>query len=160
MILKRLSIIILILLLFISPVRADSATVSNIAKQLFCRCADDCAMVLSECNCAFQEEMIAVIEQKLAQGQSEEQIIQFFVAQYGEQVLAAPPKRGFNLMAWVTPFVAILLGGIAIYIALRKLVGRGARSQDYAVAESAKENEKYRRQVEEELADFSEGSFR
>tara|TARA_B100001971_G_C18118278_1_gene498018 strand:+ start:98 stop:574 length:477 start_codon:yes stop_codon:yes gene_type:complete len=158
MILKKLSIIILILLLFISPVRADSATVSNIAKQLFCRCADDCAMVLSECNCAFQEEMIAVIEQKLAQGQSEEQIIQFFVAQYGEQVLTDPPKRGFNLVLWVlTPAGILVVGGI-IYVALKKWVRRGRDRFNNAMAEEG--DEKYQHQLENELEEFTGKGFR
>ncbi|MFQ5996779.1 MAG: cytochrome c-type biogenesis protein CcmH, partial [Dehalococcoidales bacterium] len=98
--------------------------------------------------------------QKIDQGQSEEQIIQFFVAQYGEQVLAAPPKRGFNLMAWITPFVALIVGAGVIYIALKKWVRREALSRTYTPAELDEEDEEYRRQLEEELKEFSERSYR
>ena len=158
---KGLGIALLVVLLFASPARADSATVGDISKQLICQCG--CTMVLSNCThaeCAVREAMVALIEQKLAQGQSEEQIIQFFVAQYGEQVLAAPPKRGFNLMAWVTPFVALLFGGGVIYIALKKWVRRGRLSQTYAMTEANEEDEKYQRQLKKELQEFTEGSFR
>ncbi len=115
-------------------------------------------MVLSECNCAFQEEMIAVIEQKLAQGQSEEQIIQFFVAQYGEQVLTDPPKRGFNLVLWVlTPAGILVVGGI-IYVALKKWVRRGRDRFNNAMAEEG--DEKYQHQLENELEEFTGKGFR
>jgi len=126
----KLSIILFIVLLSFSPARADAATVGDISKQLICQCG--CNMVLSECTCALPngaKAMTALIEQNLAQGQSEEQIIQSFVVQYREQVLTSPPKRGFNLMAWSLLFAGLLLGGGVIYLALKKWVKRGRHSQ-------------------------------
>ena len=161
MVLKKLSITLLLFLLFVSPVRADSATVSSISDQLICQCG--CTLVLSNCShqeCMSREAMTALIEQKLAQGQSEEEIIQFFVAQYGEQVLASPPKRGFNLVAWVVPFAAILGGGGVVYIALKKWVRQGRRSQTKAMPEAEETDEEYQRQLKKELEEFGEGGFR
>ncbi len=104
--------------------------------------------------------MAAFIEQEIAGGQSEPQIIQSFVDQYGEQVLASPPKRGFNLVAWVLPFAAILAGGGIIYIALKKWVWQGKLSQTNAIPEDEEENEEYQHRLEKELAEFTERSFR
>jgi cytochrome c-type biogenesis protein CcmH len=104
--------------------------------------------------------MTALIEQKLAQGQSEEEIIQSFVAQYGEQVLASPPKRGFNLVAWGLPFAAILFGGGIIYVALKKWVWQGRRSPAVAGAEVAGGDEEYQRRLEKELEEFTGSGFR
>jgi len=118
-------------------------------------------MVLLNCShaeCGSREAMTTLITQKIDQGQSEEQIIQFFIAQYGEQVLAAPPKRGFNLMAWIMPFAALLFGAGIIYITLKKWVRRETQSQTYIIVEE--EDEKYRHQLEEELKEFAERSFR
>ena len=157
----KLSIILLIVLLSFSPARADAATVGDISKQLICQCG--CNMVLLNCShaeCMVRDAMTTLIGQKLAQGQSEAEIIQFFVAQYGEQVLAAPPKRGFNLVAWVLPFVAILGGGGVIYIALRVWVRRGRQSQTSAMAEAEEGDEEYRRQLEQELEEFTGRGFR
>jgi len=120
-------------------------------------------MVLLNCShaeCGSREVMTTLITQKIDQGQSEEQIIQFFIAQYGEQVLAAPPKQGFNLMAWITPFVVLIVGAGVIYIALKKWVRREAPSQTYTPAEPDEKDEEYRHQLEEELKEFAERSFR
>ena len=158
----KLGIILVTALLFlVSPARADSATVGDISKQLICQCG--CTLVLANCNhdeCMSRDTMTTLIEQKLAQGQSEEQIIQFFVAQYGEQVLASPPKRGFNLVAWVLPFAAILMGGGVIYIALKKWVWQGRQSQTKTIVETDERDEEYQRRLEEELKEFNEKGFR
>ncbi len=159
--LKKLGLAALLFLLLVSPVKADSITVSDISKQLICQCG--CTMILSNCThdeCMSRDTMTTLIEQKLAQGQSEEQIIQFFVAQYGEQVLASPPKRGFNLTAWVSPFAAIAAGGVAIYFALKKWVKRGKRYQTKAVTKAKEEDKEYQRQLDKELKEFDERGFR
>jgi len=158
----KLSIILpLITLFFLSPVRVSAATVSDVSKQLICQCG--CTMVLLNCShaeCGSREAMTTLIKQKIDQGQSQEQIIQLFVAQYGEQVLAAPPKRGFNLMAWIAPFVVLIVGAGVISIVLKKWVRREAPSQTYTPAEPDERDEEYRHQLEEELKEFAERSFR
>lgn len=159
--LKKLGLAALLFLLLVSPVKAESATVSDISKQLICQCG--CTLLLSNCThieCPVGVPMKALIEQKLDQGQSEEQIIQLFVAQYGEVVLASPPKRGFNLAAWVSPFAAIAAGGVAIYFALKKWVKRGKRYQTKDVTKSKEEDKEYQRQLEKDLKEFDEGGFR
>lgn len=62
--------------------------VSDVSKELRCSCG--CAEVLSTCDCTDADEMNALIEKKLAQGQSKEQILLSFVDKYGKQVLVAP----------------------------------------------------------------------
>lgn len=161
MMLKRLGIILVIALLFLIPARANAQTVSDIANQLICQCG--CNMVLLNCShgeCSSREAMTALIKQKIDQGQSETEIIQFFVAQYGEKVLASPPKRGFNLVAWLLPFAAILAGGGVIYIALKKWVWQGKQSPTIATTEADDKDEEYRRRLEQELKEFRERGFR
>ncbi len=161
--LKKLFIFLILglVLLPVTPALADEVTVSDIAEELICQCG--CGMVLSNCShaeCASREAMTALIEQKLAQGQSEEQIIDFFVAQYGEQVLAAPPKRGFNLTAWVTPLAALVFGGGVIYMALRGWVRRGKIRQTNARTKAGEDDEEYRHRLEKELKEFTGRGFR
>lgn len=102
MMLKRLGIDLILISLVLLPVtiacsNSKSAIASDIARQLMCSCG--CGMVLATCDCELPDgatEMKALIKQKLAQGQSEEQVIQFFVARYGEQVLVSlhTPETG------------------------------------------------------------------
>ena len=113
--LKKLSIIFLLFFLFASPVRADTHTVSDIAKQLMCSCGS-CELVLSKCDCPTQEEAVAIIEQKLAQGESQQEILDFFVAQYGAQILV-PPLNPVLLISAITGILAV---GVVIYLALKK----------------------------------------
>jgi cytochrome c-type biogenesis protein CcmH len=60
----------------------------------------------------------AFIRRQIAAGKTKDEIKDALVAQYGTQVLAEPPKSGFDLTAWLVPGVAILLAAVAIAIAL------------------------------------------
>lgn len=158
---KRLGIAILIALVTLFPIRADAATHSDVAKQLVCQCG--CTQILNSCNhstCMVREVMNTAISQQLADGQSEAQIIQFFVDQYGEQVLAAPPKRGFNLVAWILPFAVILVGGGVIYFAIRRWVKRDRETLVSADAETTVADAEYQRRLDKELKEFVGSGFR
>lgn len=56
-------------------------------------------------------DMRATIRDKLAAGESPEQIKAYFVSRYGESVLLQPPARGFNLLVYLLPLLALLVGG-------------------------------------------------
>ena len=85
-----MSIVLIVLLInACAPARVDPALVRDTSKELMCTCGD-CELVLSNCDCTRASELTALIEKKLSQGQSKEQIIGYFVAQYGKQALAVP----------------------------------------------------------------------
>ncbi len=161
---KKLSIsLILISLVFLSvtPALADGDSVSDISKELMCQCG--CGLVLANCthtDCPVGGVMTALVEQELAQGASQEQILELFVGQYGEQVLATLPKSGFNLMAWLLPLAGLLFGGGVAYFALKGWLGRGRQPPAGTMAEVGKDDDKYRGQLEKELQEFNEGGFR
>jgi cytochrome c-type biogenesis protein CcmH/NrfF len=58
-------------------------------------------------------------------GYGAQEIIDAFQGVYGERVLMAPNKSGFNLVGWMAPGVAILLGGTALTVLLRRWDARG-----------------------------------
>ena len=62
----------------------------------------------------------AFIRHEIAQGKTEDEIIDDLVAQYGTSVLAEPPKSGFDLTAWLVPGIAIIIAAIAIAFGLRR----------------------------------------
>jgi cytochrome c-type biogenesis protein CcmH len=159
---EKFGIAVVIFFLFVSPARAEGDTASDISAKLICQC--DCTMILSTCQCATKDEMIIVIDQKLDEGQSSKEIVDYFVAAYGERVLSAPPKQGFNLTAWILPFAVILGGGGIIYLAIRKWVKKGESSQadliELIESKSSGQEDEYQQRLEEDLKDFSEGSFR
>ncbi len=53
-------------------------------------------------------------------GYDAQEIIDAFVGTYGERARMAPTKSGFNLLAWFAPGGAVILGGAAILMVLRR----------------------------------------
>ena len=99
------------------------------------------------------KQMRAIVREKLAAGESRQQILDFFVARFGQDVLAAPPKEGFNLLAWVVPGVALATFGTVLLLVLRAM--RSRRSpEDAPPAGRQLTNEElapYLAQVDEEM---------
>ena len=62
------------------------------------------------------------IEQKVQAGESEQQILDYFVAGYGESILTDPPKSGFVLTLWWIPVLVVLVGALAVGLYLRERV--------------------------------------
>ena len=125
--LKRFGIALLFILLYVSPVKADSAAVGDISRQLICPCS--CDIVLLNCDCETKVETTTLIEQQIEQGQSEEQIIQLYTTQYGENMLVNPPKQSSSvyLIGWVLSSIAIMGGGVAIYSVKKRKRSRARR---------------------------------
>lgn len=117
---KKLFIIpiLCLVLLPVTPALAADVTADDIAAQLMCPCGK-CILVLNECDCETQEEMLAIIEQQLAQGQSQQEIMNFLFTQYGEQILSSPEQNP-DLMLWTSAFIGILAVGTVIYLTQKK----------------------------------------
>ena len=66
-------------------------------------------------------QMQLVVREKLADGWERQEILDYFVARYDEMVLAAPPKGGFGLLAWLVPLAAALSGAVALVLVIRSM---------------------------------------
>ena len=72
-----------------------------------------CGTTLDQSHSEIAERMKGFISRRIAAGDSKSEIKAALVDEFGERVLAAPPKRGFNLLAWVLPIAGIgLAAGI------------------------------------------------
>ena len=79
------------------------------------------AETIDQAQVPLARQMKQIIRQKLGEGYSREAILEYFVARYGESILAAPPKRGFNLVAWIFPIV-VLIGALGLgFLGLRSM---------------------------------------
>ncbi|MGB8647535.1 MAG: cytochrome c-type biogenesis protein CcmH [Anaerolineae bacterium] len=114
-----------LLLLTPPPARAQQPTTApdlvnrmeRIAKSLYCPVC--VGVPLDVCETQACEQWRNLIIEKLQAGQSEEQIRQYFIDQYGDRVLGAPPPQGFNLGAYLLPATILLLGAILVFAMMR-----------------------------------------
>lgn len=115
--LRAIHIILVATFLFIvsgSLPASASVLLEDLENALMCKCDDKCGKVLINCTCATADKTRADFAKQLESGLTVQQIIKLQVDKYGETVLSAPTKKGFNLTAWITPFAAILGGGFGL----------------------------------------------
>jgi cytochrome c-type biogenesis protein CcmH len=82
--------------------------VTAVASQLQCPVCNGESVAQSSSPVA--QEMRSLIRQQLASGQSDDQVLRYFQAHYGDTILETPPKQGFTAIIWLGPVVALLVG--------------------------------------------------
>ncbi len=161
---KLFSVVALALLaLVVFPAAVQADTFGDVSDKLLCMCG--CNSLLESCihaECVVRDSMTTTIRLMLDDGNSTDDIVQYFVDDYGESVLSAPTKSGFNLMAWITPFVAIAVGAIIVVVVIKKWVRRGEETEAEIAStiEIDGDDDEYQRRFQQELDDFSDRSFR
>lgn len=106
-------------------------------RRIHCQCG--CTLDVFTCrttdfSCQVSPAMHRDVVALVQGGYSAQEIISAFVGTYGQRVLMAPTKSGFNLLAWFAPGVALLVGAAAVFIVVRRL---GTRSTVNAAASPA-----------------------
>ena len=116
-----------VVLVAAAPVWADPIDdqARQIAKQLRCPICESVSVADSPAELAVQ--MRAVIRKKVEAGESEQQILDYFVAAYGDGVLLEPPRRGLGWLVWLGPGVALALGAVVVAVLLRQWVASGRK---------------------------------
>ena len=144
-----------LLILFISlTLVADSKPrMEDVAGKLSCFCGTCPHLVVTQCGCSTADQIKADIQKRIDAGMTESQIIESFVAQYGQTVLSAPPKRGFELTAWMFPFFAFFLGAGLLVAFLKRQRKETSSDESQSSAGVANEMDRsYRERLEKELA--------
>jgi cytochrome c-type biogenesis protein CcmH len=95
--------------------------VNSVAKKLYCPVCPNTP--LDVCETKACTDWRAQIREQLADGWSQQQVMDYFVTQYGERVLAEPPRKGFTSLVWVFPITGTFLGGLLILHVLKNWRG-------------------------------------
>jgi cytochrome c-type biogenesis protein CcmH len=104
--------LLFVALLFLLGAGDQSSRFNDLGHRLMCACG--CNQILLECNhvgCSYSDRMRDELAAAVDRGDNDDLTLQSFVQKYGPTVLAAPTKTGFNRVAWIVPYLA-LLGGI------------------------------------------------
>lgn len=116
----QVAALILAATLLVSAGPSDDTRVSVLGHQMMCMCG--CSQILAECNhvgCSYSTKMLAQIREAVLRGDSDSDIKKMMVDQYGTVVLAAPTTRGFDIVAWIMPFLIFVLALGAVVVVIR-----------------------------------------
>jgi cytochrome c-type biogenesis protein CcmH len=149
-----LLVIFIIALILVVPAAAQEPLPSDdevnaIAKQLYCPVCEN--IPLDVCPTQACVQWRQTIREKLVAGWDEAQIKTYFVEQYGDRVLAEPPRRGFNWLIYIIPPLAFLGGAVILYRALR--AWQAVPAEGPVVVDETPAADKYIRRLEAELED-------
>ena len=99
----------------------------RVFQQLKCLCGD-CLHALDECGgeCGPGNRRRQEVQRLIDEGKNDQQILDWEVAKYGQQVLRVPIDRGFNRLAWVLPYGAFVAAAGALVVIARRWTKRGA----------------------------------
>src|SRR3990172_4642812 len=100
--------------------------VNRIAKQLYCPVCHNTP--LDVCETKACQDWRAQIRDQLAAGWSEQAILDYFVTQYGERVLAEPQRGGFTSLVWILPMIVAGVGLAGVAEVVRRWKGSPSRA--------------------------------
>lgn len=118
-----------------TPRHPSDNEVNAIAKKLYCPVCPNTP--LDVCETKACEDWREQIRNQLSAGWNEEQIINYFVEQYGERVLAEPARSGFTSFVWILPLIGVVSGLVIVYQVLKGW----QEKRDFSVAHAPVSNE-------------------
>lgn len=129
----------------------------NFTSNMACLCR--CGTTLKTCpheTCSFaipaRKELLGLIDQ----GLSGDDIRAKMVAHHGEAILAQPMFYGFNTLAWITPFVAIMVVGYLVALIIKKWSAVKAVPAAKKSGATSQSSDGYVEKMREELKKFED----
>ncbi len=114
---------------------APTSRINSLSHQLMCQCG--CSQLLGECDhvgCPDRDKELAELSAAVDSGLGDQQILDAFAAKYGMTVLAAPPTKGFDLVAWIAPFAVFAAALLGTILLIRRWGGLGGDRKAAAAA--------------------------
>jgi cytochrome c-type biogenesis protein CcmH len=128
---------------------------SEIEEALTCQCG--CGLTVHSCNhltCPSAIPLKSEIAEQLALGKTRSEVLAHFSTKYGEKILSAPTATGFNLLAWVTPFAAVLIAALLIVALVARWRRRGGVAEPVAAPAADARDAARRARLQAELERF------
>lgn len=91
--------------------------VNRVAKNLYCPVCPNTP--LDVCQTQACKDWRGQIRDQLSSGWTDQQVMDYFVKQYGERVLAEPERGGFTSLIWMLPVLVVLIGLVLVWLILK-----------------------------------------
>ena len=120
----RVKIIAFFVILNFNIVNAETFSVdsNNIFKNL--RCLICQGQSVADSNSEFAQTIKLVVRDQINNGKSEKEIYNFLIEKYGEWIVYKPQINWINSILWFFPYIVFLIGGVIIFLLLKKRVNR------------------------------------
>ena len=99
----------------------------KLAENLRCLVCQNESLASSRSDLA--KDLRQEVREKMKQGMSDQEIIDFLVSKYGDFVLFDPPVKSYTLLLWYGPFALLLIGLAGLVIQMRKRKNAPPESQ-------------------------------
>ncbi|MCA1397984.1 cytochrome c-type biogenesis protein [Bradyrhizobium sp. BRP56] len=129
---------------------AKEARARELSKELRCMVCQNQSIDDSEAPLA--RDLRLLVRERISAGDSDAQVIDFLVARYGEFVLLKPRLNEHTLLLWLTPPLALLLGGLALWRLGRRKANPAAGGGDSAPGLTSDEQARLERLLAAESA--------
>ena len=97
---------------------AKEARARHLQRQFFCLiCAGES---IDESNSSFAVDVRRLLREQIAEGKSDKQIQDFFVARYGDAILTKPPVEPATWLLWLGPFGVLAVAGGVAWVTIKK----------------------------------------
>lgn len=124
----------------------------QLASELMCPVCD--GQTIDGSNAQISQDMRAKVDELLIAGNTNSEIKDYFVVRYGEEILAAPSRSGFNMLAWIAPIV-IVVGALAIALWTIRNMRRSTDQLVASTAQSTQSIDQFLEQVDRDLGGSS-----
>ena len=108
-------IIAILFFLTVIAIPVIAVTEEEITSNLNCPDQGGCTMIVVDCTCPSSLEIKDKVQTMLGQGLSQKQIYDKLSAEYGREILATPPKEGFDWIVWLALPAGVVVGGVVVY---------------------------------------------
>lgn len=115
-------ILALVVLSMVVVLPLGASSTEEQARQLAAelRCPVCQGLSVADSPSGMASQMRDLIRERLEAGESPEAVKAYFVERYGEWILLAPKKEGFNLLVWLFPFLGLAGGGVVLFVVIRR----------------------------------------
>jgi cytochrome c-type biogenesis protein CcmH len=121
---KRLALVVVAALLAAPPAFGSERhpTQAELEGEVMCPV---CGTTLDQSGAPAAQQIKRVIAARITAGDTKSEIKDELVAEYGKEILAAPPREGFGLLAWWLPIVGVLAGAVVVGVGAWRWSRRG-----------------------------------
>ena len=98
--------------------RTEEERVQSISRTIQCPACSGQSVAGS--NASSAQAIRAEIADRVAEGQTDDEIRAYFASRYGDQILLTPPSSGAGAVVWFAPVVALAVASLGLALAFKR----------------------------------------